>query len=201
MTITRLGLREVPYGQAASPTPQASLGGWAQTSLGVGGVDRLPAPKQLRRGIAFQELVQEHFIARTAGGGVNREFRIEFGAYSDGQPITVKRTGRVDVWIDDLASGACTVFEIKATDWDRIAPHNVRRNVYRHQKQLLDYVYTYYVRDGLQVGFGLIYPSPPMQPGLRERIEDLAMDSYGVPVYWYSEIDPDFNPRQIANGA
>ncbi len=154
----------------------------------------MAAPKRLRRGNVFQEIVQADFIANSKGGGAEREHHIDLGPRSDREEQKRNKTGRVDIWVDDLDNDAVAVFEIKATDWDRIKPRNVRRNIYRHQKQLLDYVYTYYHRDGLQVTYGLIYPYPPVKEGLREQVEELAMTSYDVPVYWYTELSPGFNP-------
>ena len=152
----------------------------------------MTAPRRLRRGNAFQEIVQADFIANTQGGGVEREARIHFGSAG---PKNRNVTGRVDIWIDDnIKIGAIAVYEIKATDWDLIAPENVRRNIYRHQKQLLDYVYKYDFGDNLQVTYGLIYPYPPKREGLRDEVENLAMLAYHVPIYWYTELNTNFNP-------
>lgn len=158
----------------------------------------MTAPKRLRRGNAFQEIVQADFIANTQGGGVEREFHIDFGPDSKKRRHKRNKTGRVDIWIDDLGNDAIAVYEIKATDWDLITPGNVRRNIYRHQKQLFDYVYHYNFRDNLQVTYGLIYPYPPEKEGLREEIERLAMLAYHVPVYWYTELNPGFNPLLLS---
>ena len=158
----------------------------------------MTAPKRLRRGNAFQEIVQADFIANAKDGGVEREFHIDFGPGSKTKQLKKNKTGRVDIWIDDLENDAIAVFEIKATDWDLITLRNVRRNVYRHQKQLLDYVYKYNFIDDLQVTYGLIYPSPPEREGLREEIEELAMMAYSVPAYWYTELNPEFNPLRLS---
>jgi len=158
----------------------------------------MTAPKRLRRGNAFQEIVQADFIANSKGGGVEREHHIDLGPHNKENQPKRNKTGRVDIWVDDLDNDAVAVFEIKATDWDLIRPRNVRRNIYRHQKQLLDYVYTYYRRDGLQVSYGLIYPYPPTKAGLREEVEELAMTAYDVPVYWYTELNPAFDPLLLS---
>ena len=39
----------------------------------------MPAPKRLRLGNAFQEIVQADLIANSEGGGVEREHPIDFG--------------------------------------------------------------------------------------------------------------------------
>lgn len=156
----------------------------------------MTAPKQLRRGNVFQEIVQADFIANTVDGGVEREHHIVLAPDKE-KPPSRHRTGRIDIWIDDLGEDKIAVFEIKATDWDRIAPSNIRRNIYRHQKQLFDYVYTYNFRDDLQVTYGLIYPFPPTTNGLRNQIEQLAMNAYDVPIYWYTDLNPSFDPAVL----
>lgn len=150
----------------------------------------MPAPKRLRLGNAFQEIVQADLIANSKGGGVEREHHIDFGGPK-------KKTGRIDVWVDDTENGNAAVFEIKATDWDRIAPRNIRRNIYRHQKQLFAYVTKYVDTDNLIVTYGLIYPAPPTKEGLREQIEELAMSEYSAIVYWYTELNPEFDLDEL----
>jgi hypothetical protein len=154
----------------------------------------MTAPKHLRRGNAFQEIVQADFIANTKGGRVEREYHIDFGPHGIQNHRAKNKIGRVDIWIEDRGDDAIAVFEIKATDWDLITPRNLRRNIYRHQKQLFDYVLKYNFRDNLQVTYGLIYPYPPEREGLRDEIEELAMMTYQVPIYWYIELNPEFNP-------
>jgi len=98
-----------------------------------------------------------------------------------------KKSGRMDILISELGDFV-TILEIKATDWDRIKPRNIRRNLWRHQKQLFAYVDTCIEVDKLDVCLGIIYPRPPKTPGLRERIEACLEGNYGVPAYWYTEI-------------
>lgn len=155
-------------------------------------------PKRLRRGNAFQRIVQADFIINTQGGGVERELYIDLDRLSAGTNHGGSKSGRVDIWIEDRGPDAIAVYEIKATDWDLITPRNVRRNIYRHQKQLLDYVYMYNFRDNFQVTYGLIYPYPPRKEGLRDEVEALAMMNYHVPVYWYTELDPGFDPSPFS---
>lgn len=157
----------------------------------------MTAPERLLRGNAFQKIVQADFIANTHGGGVEREFHIDLGPRNVETQHKRNKVGRVDIWIEDRGVDAIAVYEIKATDWDMIKPRNVRRNIYRHQKQLLNYVYKYSFRDNLQVTYGLIYPHPPERDGLRDHIETLAMMTYQVPIYWYTELNPGFNPLPL----
>ncbi len=81
------------------------------------------------------------------------------------------------------------IMEIKATDWDKIKPQNIRKNLWRHGRQLHKYIDEYMKSDQLEsIGLAMLYPSPPKKPGLREEVETLAMNHYSFPVYWYDEI-------------
>jgi hypothetical protein len=161
---------------------------------------KLDSTVRLRRGNAFQEIVQADFIANSKGGLVEREFHIDLSRPSDALDAGTHRTGRVDIWVDMIDDGACAVYEIKATDWDLITPGKVRRNIYRHQRQLREYAQTYVDRDNLIVTYGLIYPFPPESEGLRGEIEEIAMTMYSVPVYWYTELNPAFDRSVISEG-
>lgn len=138
-------------------------------------------PERLRAGKDFQRIVQEDFRLHSRDGRVRpeRSLKLTHG-------VTRRRTGRMDILIDDLGDFV-TVLEIKATDWDRIKPKNVTRNLYRHQRQLLTYVDQYVEGEGITVVLGMIYPRPPRKEGLRQRVEEYLME-YGIPTYWYSEI-------------
>jgi hypothetical protein len=180
-------------------TGDSSSGDQTPKSAAPGGPEiGLDPTFRLRRGNAFQEIVQADFIANSKGGGVQREFHIDL-SHSTGMPMRQK-TGRVDIWVDILEDDQCAVFEIKATDWDLITPGKVRRNIYRHHKQLCDYAQKYVACDGLTVTYGLIYPFPPETEGLREEVEELAMTTYLVPVYWYTELNPTFDRRLLSDG-
>ncbi|NKB33488.1 MAG: hypothetical protein GKR91_10360 [Pseudomonadales bacterium] len=145
-------------------------------------------PKILKRGKLFHQIVQRDFEAGTKGGGVIPESFVSFVDYT----AVKKQSGRIDIFIK-CEGDSVAIFEIKATNWDRIKFKNVRRNIYRHQKQLFDYVYKYYEIDELFATIGVIYPSPPNAEGLREYIEDLCENDYFFPAYWYSEISDDFD--------
>ena len=66
----------------------------------------------------------------------------------------------MDIFIDGMGNDIA-IYEIKATDWDRIKPGNRRRNLYRHWKQLTEYV---------------------------EKHVEATLDRYGAPAYWFTEI-------------
>ena len=80
------------------------------------------------------------------------------------------------------------IMEIKATDWDRIKPNNIRRNLWSHGRQLHRYIDKYMEVDKLgSVGLAIIYPSSPKKEGLRALVEELAFELYSFPVFWYDE--------------
>jgi len=99
-----------------------------------------------------------------------------------------QKRGRMDLFVFENSDDYVTIYEIKATDWDKIKEGNIKRNLYRHSKQLFNYIDKYMVVDEKDVCHGVIYPSSPKKEGLREKIEEWAMDLYSFPVYWYNEI-------------
>lgn len=136
----------------------------------------------MRRGKAFQRLVQADFEDHAADGAVWREATLSLLGVKSAR----RAQGRADILITELGD-MVGLYEIKATEWDRIAPANVKRNLWRHQNQLFAYVDKFLEVDSLSVCAGLIYPAPPRRPGLRAAIESYLED-YGVPAYWFSEI-------------
>lgn len=134
-------------------------------------------------GKAFQRLVQEDFERHSKGGNARREQKISFEALKRIR----KKSGRMDILITELGDFV-TILEIKATDWDGIKPKNVKKNLYRHQSQLFNYVDKYVEIDKMDVCLGLIYPKPPRKKELREFIEKHLEEKYCVPAYWYDEI-------------
>ena len=149
-------------------------------------------PKILKRGKDFQKRVQADFAVNSRDGTSRSEVPISY-AYlhrrreNAGRPGKSRAGGgRADILITELGDFV-TILEIKATDWDRIIPRNVTKNLWSHQRQLFRYVDKYLEVDGLDVCLGIIYPRPPTKAGLRERVESY-LESYGVPAYWYNEI-------------
>jgi hypothetical protein len=105
-------------------------------------------------------------------------------------PTVKQKYGRIDILIDyKKEDDYIMIMEIKATDWDLIKPKNIRKNLSRHSCQLYRYIDKYMIVDKMgSVGLALIYPSAPKKEGLREEIEEMAMELYSFPVYWYDEI-------------
>ena len=62
--------------------------------------------------------------------------------------------------VEDLGDFVMVV-EIKGTDWDKIKPGNVRRNVRRHQRQVEMYIDRILDVDGMDACVGIIYPKAP----------------------------------------
>ena len=130
-------------------------------------------PVLLKNGKIFQKVVQSDYKVNSIGGDVGIEEHVSF----DDLPDIKKRNGRIDI-----------IIQIKATDWDKINQKNIKRNLYKHGKQLFNYIDKFVNVDNKNVGLGVIYPVPPKTEGLKEFIENIAMDMYSFPVYWYSEV-------------
>lgn len=143
----------------------------------------MPEPEQLKRGKIFQKIVQKDFKNHTINGEACKEKMISF----EGQKDIKQKIGRMDILISELGDFV-TILEIKATDWDKIKQKNIKKNLYRHQKQLFKYVEKFTDVDKLDVCLGIIYPKPPRKKGLRQFIENYLEENYCVPAYWYSEI-------------
>lgn len=144
----------------------------------------MPEPQQLKRGKRFQKIVQSDFSLNNKSGIICIERHVSF---EDLDKLKQKR-GRMDMFIYEDSDDFVTILEIKATDWDNIKPGNIKRNLYRHSKQLFNYIDKYMEVDNKDVCHGIIYPAPPKSKELREFIEECAMEMYCFPVYWYSEI-------------
>jgi hypothetical protein len=89
-------------------------------------------PPQLTRGKAFHKLIQTEWQQKAQGGVTAERHLIKPNG----------RRGRVDIFVDDTESkeAGVAVVEIKATDWDKIKPENIRRNVKRQIRQIWSYI-------------------------------------------------------------
>lgn len=135
-------------------------------------------PKQLKNGKVFQERVKRAFEV-----GENHDYASIFE-----QTIRHnERNGRIDILLRD-DEDFVAVFEIKATNWDRIKSKNITKNLWSHQHQLLRYIDKFVHGDDLSVTPGIVYPSAPQDPDLRARIEGYLLE-YGIPAYWFDELD------------
>ena len=141
-------------------------------------------PEQLKRGKVFQKIVQSDYEINSEGGGVGIEEFVSFKGIID----IKQKSGRMDIIIHDPENDFVMIMEIKATDWDKIKSKNIKRNLYRHGRQLFKYIDKFMKIDNKTVGLAMLYPKPPITKGLREYIEKVAMVKYDFPVYWYSEV-------------
>lgn len=119
-------------------------------------------PSQLRRGKEFQKIVQADY-KNNSEGEVDLEKTISFQDI----PTIKQKRGRMDIVVQNEPGDFNLIMEIKATDWDRIKPKNIKRNLYK--------------KSGFSIA--MLYPEPPKTEGLRELIETWAMDKYSFPVY------------------
>lgn len=141
-------------------------------------------PIRLKRGKEFQKIVQADYKKSSNDGDVGIEEFISFRGVAG----IKQRSGRMDIIIHNVSDDYVMIMEIKATDWDNIKPKNIKRNLYRHGKQLFNYIDKFMSIDNKTVGLAMLYPEPPKTKDLKEYIEKCAMDNYSFPVYWYSEV-------------
>ncbi len=94
------------------------------------------------------------------------------------------KKGRIDILIEELGDYV-SIVEVKATDWDRVAPHRVRPNALRHARQIWRYI-DKEVDEGQGVCPGIIYPSPPTDLKVKLQVEEILNDR-GIQVVWQDE--------------
>jgi hypothetical protein len=96
--------------------------------------------------------------------------------------------GRIDLrLVVDDREGHSIVVEMKASDWDKMAPHRVRPNALRHARQLWRYINA--ELEGGPVSPAIVYPVEPQTPGRKEEIEAVLCDRF-IQVVW-RELDLD----------
>ena len=140
-------------------------------------------PAILRNGKIFHRRVQADWHRTAKGGRITAEHSISL------LPVTASasrpRRGRIDIFVDELGDFV-SVVEIKATDWDRVQPRNRRKLLASHQRQVLRYIERFLDGDNIDVCPGIIYPSAPRTPGLREEIETY-LNEHGFQIVWYDD--------------
>jgi hypothetical protein len=97
------------------------------------------------------------------------------------------KRGRIDLRLVDTEEGHSVLVEIKASDWDRMAPHRVRPNALRHARQLWRYIDA--ELEGGPVLPAIVYPVEPETPGRKEEIEAILHER-SIQVVW-RELDLD----------
>lgn len=91
------------------------------------------------------------------------------------------KRGRIDIRLFDLEEGFTVVVELKATDWDRMAPHRIRPNALRHARQVWRYIEA--ELENYDVVPALVYPSTPKTPGRKEEVESILHERF-IQVVW-----------------
>jgi len=140
-------------------------------------------PEILRRGKAFHKKVQEDWRETAKDGNINIEHCIPL-------PILRKKTnrpksGRLDIFVDEM-SDFISIVEIKATDWDKVKEKNRKKLLGSHRRQVWKYIEEYLDVIKIDVCPGIIYPTAPSTPGLKELVEEYHSD-YGLQVVWYDD--------------
>ena len=93
--------------------------------------------------------------------------------------------GRMDMFTIQN-DGDVVVIEIKSTNWDRIKPSNIRKNLNAHRRQLMRYVDTYYQDgDGVGASAAMIYLSVPSTDGMRNLVE-AYFHEHAIVVVWFN---------------
>jgi hypothetical protein len=146
--------------------------------------EHLVAVERLAKGRAFHDAVQSAFLTGLANATGFRErcWRLTAGG-----------RGRVDLAVvTDDREKMLIIIEIKGTDWDKIRPDRVKRNVQRHIRQLLAYLDTAIgeLEAGQWEGIAgaLLYPSRPTSAESLACIEAAAAEQ-AIMVTWYDEVD------------
>ena len=133
-----------------------------------------PEPRRLREGKAFHKKVQADWEADAEG-----DVRTEMTVRKDGS-----RTGRLDVFVSEDGSEVRAVVEIKHSDWDKMTPQAVRRNVKRQARQIWKYIELQPTLDGICPG--VVFPTRPTDPKRLKLIERL-FEEEGIPAVWDDE--------------
>ncbi len=95
------------------------------------------------------------------------------------------RRGRVDIKIDE-GLDYIAVIEIKATNWDRLAPARLRPTALRHARQIWRYVEDFLDTKGKEVCPALVYQFEPREPGIRKEVEEI-LNGRLIQVVWRKE--------------
>ncbi len=133
-------------------------------------------PSILKNGKQFHEIIQKNWL-ETAGGDITIEKNI----------ITTERKGgRVDIFVDGIGDNLVSVVEIKNTDWDKIKPDNIRRNIKRQARQIWKYIESQRDLNGKEVSPGIIFPRLPKDPERLKLIESI-FESEWIQVVWENE--------------
>ena len=90
----------------------------------------------------------------------------------------------MDVFVSDEGSELRAIVEIKHSDWDKMTPAAVLRNVKRQARQVWRYVELQESLDGICPG--IVFPKRPKDPERLRQIEEF-FEEEGIPVVWEDE--------------
>lgn len=124
-------------------------------------------------------MIQNEWLAPAKDGKVRPERYVR---------ILNGRKGRVDILVEELGDFV-SIVEIKATDWDRIKPENLRRNIRRQIRQVWSYIESQLEKidgDNINVCPGIIFPKLPKSKETLKLIES-GFNTQGIAVVWHEE--------------
>jgi hypothetical protein len=131
--------------------------------------------QRIRRGREFEKNERSHWRPRG-----DEELSFEAPSHHKG------KRGRIDIRLFDLEEGFTVVVELKATDWDRMAPHRVRPNALRHTRQIWRYIEA--ELENADVLPALVYPAVPETPGRKGGVESILHERF-IQVVWRGDGD------------
>lgn len=131
-------------------------------------------PQQLRASKAFHRQVQADWKAHAQGDVETEKATRRPG----GKP------GRMDVFVSEEGSEVRAIVEIKHSDWDKMTPEAVHRNVKRQARQVWRYIESQKSLDGICPG--IVFPKRPKDPQRLTLIEEL-FEEEGIPAVWEDE--------------
>ena len=143
---------------------------------------------RLKYGREFQTEVQSFLNNETKTGGIEREIEVVYEGKTERKKGDY---GRMDIFLNDREHRYVVIYEIKATNWNKIRPENILKNIESHGRQLHKYIEKFVKDHNDTVVHGVIYPQPPKSLELKKLIEEMAIDSKRrnpFPVYWFSEM-------------
>jgi len=143
-------------------------------------------PSVLKKGKQFHKRVQYEW-SLTAEGLVKSEKIVEMAG---------DKKGRVDIFVEEIGENLVSVVEIKNTNWDKIKPENIQRNVKRQARQIWKYIESQTDLEGKEVSPGIIFPKLPMDPDKLMQIESVFGDEW-IQVVWENEPIDEVRQRMM----
>lgn len=136
----------------------------------------MPEPKILRRGKRFHRAIQRTWLEKAEGVVVvEKAVKKKSGA-----------RGRIDVFVDsESGNNMVAIAEIKDSNWDRMTPTALRRNIARQIRQVWSYVHSH-IEAGKDVSPGIIFRKRPKLDHRLELIER-TFNENGIQVVWEDE--------------